>query len=61
MNVTTFGGPVSENSGADVYPGQLFRVYWSNGAGESIYRLVDNPGSGPHLLELVSEKEYGAS
>jgi hypothetical protein len=42
----------------EVSPGAVVTVLWSNGAGESVYRVVDNPGSGPHLWVLLSEKEY---
>lgn len=38
--------------------GDEITVMWSNGAGYSVYRIVDNPGSGPHLLELIREVEY---
>lgn len=45
----------------EVHVGQAIVVPWSNGAGFSTYRVVDNPGSGPHLLEVVSECEYGGA
>jgi hypothetical protein len=38
--------------------GEEFTVLWSNGGGQSTYRIVDNPGSGRHLLEVVQEVEY---
>ena len=41
-----------------VYVGDLVTVAWSNGAGESVYRVVENL-VGPASFELVSESEYG--
>ena len=38
--------------------GDLVTVVWSNGAGESVYRVVENL-VGPASFELVSESEYG--
>lgn len=38
--------------------GDQFTVVWSNGAGESVYKIIDDPGTGSHLFSLVSEKEY---
>lgn len=42
----------------EVVPGALITVIWSNGAGYSQYRVVDNPGSGPYLWVLLEEEEY---
>ena len=41
-----------------LYAGDLVTVAWSNGAGESVYRVVENL-VGPYTFELVSESEYG--
>ena len=41
-----------------VYVGDLVTVAWSNGAGESVYRVVENL-VGPASFELVSETEFG--
>ena len=38
--------------------GSLVTVVWSNGAGESVYRVVENV-LGPPSFKLVSETEYG--
>lgn len=38
--------------------GEEFNVLWSNCAGYSIYKIVDNTGLGPHILQLVKEVEY---
>jgi hypothetical protein len=40
--------------------GGEFVVLWSNGAGHSTYKIMDDPGCGPHLFSLVQEVEYGA-
>jgi hypothetical protein len=40
------------------YAGDLVTVAWSNGAGESVYRVVENL-VGPYTFELVSETEFG--
>jgi hypothetical protein len=42
-----------------MYVNDTFTVVWSNGGGESTYKIIDDPGCGPHLFSLVSEKEYG--
>lgn len=39
--------------------GEQFTVLWSNGGGRTVYKIVDNPGSGRHLLEVVEEEEFG--
>lgn len=44
---------------AKVSIGDLVTVVWSNGAGESVYRVVENL-VGPATFELVSESEYGS-
>jgi hypothetical protein len=41
----------------NVSVGDLITVAWSNGVGESVYRVVDTL-TGPHGFELVSEGEY---
>jgi len=41
-----------------LYAGDLVTVAWSNGAGESVYRVVENL-VGPYTFELVSETEFG--
>ena len=41
-----------------VYIGDVVTVVWSNGAGESDYRVVENE-IGPSTFELVSEREFG--
>lgn len=44
----------------DLYVNQEFLVWWSNGAGYSIYMVVDNPGSGPHQLLPVRHMEVAS-
>ena len=39
--------------------GDVFAVAWSNGAGESVYRVVDPVYGRSHNFELVSENEFG--
>ena len=41
----------------EIEVGSEFTVKWSNGAGYSVYRVVDNPENGPHLFEVVGEYE----
>jgi hypothetical protein len=41
-----------------VYIGDVVTVVWSNGAGESDYRVVDTL-DGVHNFELVGEREFG--
>jgi len=41
-----------------VYIGDVVTVVWSNGAGESDYRVVENL-VGPSTFELVAEREFG--
>ena len=41
-----------------LYAGDLVTVAGSNGAGESVYRVVENL-VGPYTFELVSETEFG--
>ena len=41
-----------------VYIGDVVTVVWSNGAGESDYRVVENL-VGPNTFELVAEREFG--
>tara|TARA_R110000868_G_C10629962_1_gene743081 strand:+ start:396 stop:599 length:204 start_codon:yes stop_codon:yes gene_type:complete len=41
-----------------VYVGDFVTVGWSNGAGESVYRVVENL-VGPASFVLFSEFEYG--
>lgn len=38
--------------------GKVIRVEWSNGAGYSLYNVVDNPGSGHHIFEHAGDFEY---
>jgi len=38
--------------------GDVFAVAWSNGHGESVYRVTDSEGI-THNFELVSEREFG--
>jgi len=38
-----------------VQVGKEFRVLWSNGAGYSVYRVLDDPGIGSHLFSLVGQ------
>ena len=38
--------------------GDFFTVAWSNGHGESVYRVTDSEGI-THNFELVSEREFG--
>ena len=38
--------------------GDVVTVVWSNGAGESDYRVVENE-IGPSTFELVDEREFG--
>ena len=38
--------------------GDVFTVAWSNGHGESVYRVTDSEGI-THNFELVSEREFG--
>lgn len=40
-----------------VQVGDQITVWWSNGAGYSVYKMVDNPGEGQHLLELIGNWE----
>jgi len=42
----------------NVFVGDLITVAWSNGHGESVYRVVDTL-TGPHGFELVCENEFG--
>ena len=42
----------------NVSVGDLITVAWSNGHGESVYRVVDTL-TGPHGFELVCENEFG--
>lgn len=42
----------------DIWPRDLITVYWSNGAGYSVYRIVDTPSSGGHALEWVEDYEF---
>jgi hypothetical protein len=42
---------------AKLYVGDLVTVAWSNGHGESVYRVVEN-AVGPATFELVSERDY---
>lgn len=45
----------------DVSVDEEIRVPWSNGAGFSLYRIVDDAnGPGPHQLKLIGEYEYTA-
>jgi hypothetical protein len=39
--------------------GQEIKVPWSNGAGYTIYKVVDDPGNGPHQFTVVEERETG--
>lgn len=57
--VQTFGGPATQTPRdvPELQVGFVFRVAWSNGAGYSVYAVVDNPGSGPHQFELIREVE----
>ena len=41
-----------------VYVNDVVTVVWSNGAGESDYRVVENL-VGPYTFELVAEREFG--
>ena len=41
-----------------VYVNDVVTVVWSNGAGESDYRVVENL-VGPATFELVAEREFG--
>ncbi len=41
----------------NLYAGDLVTVAWSNGHGESVYRVVENL-VGPYTFELVSENEF---
>ena len=41
-----------------VYVNDVVTVVWSNGAGESDYRVVENL-VGPNTFELVAEREFG--
>ena len=41
-----------------VYVGDLVTVAWSNGAGESDFRVVESE-FGPATFELVAEREFG--
>ena len=41
-----------------VYIGDVVTVVWSNGAGESDFRVVENE-IGPSTFELVAEREFG--
>lgn len=38
--------------------GQIIEVGWSNGAGVTHYRIVDNPDAGPHIFEKVGDFEW---
>ena len=38
--------------------GDVFTVAWSNGHGESVYRVTDSEGI-THNFELVAEREFG--
>ena len=38
--------------------GDVVTVVWSNGAGESDFRVVENE-IGPSTFELVAEREFG--
>ena len=39
--------------------GDVFTVAWSNGHGESDYRVVDPVYGSSHNFELVAEREFG--
>jgi hypothetical protein len=39
--------------------GDVFTVAWSNGHGESVYRVTDSVYGSSHNFELVSENEFG--
>lgn len=39
--------------------GDVVTVVWSNGAGESDYRVVDPVYGSSHNFELVAEREFG--
>ena len=41
-----------------LYAGDLVTVAWSNGAGESDFRVVESE-FGPATFELVAEREFG--
>jgi len=49
----------------DVRVGEEIRVGWSNGAGYSVYKIIDGTGAfgdfsaGPHELQRVADYEYG--
>ena len=39
--------------------GDVFTVAWSNGHGESDYRVTDSVFGASHVFELVAEREFG--
>lgn len=43
----------------NVNVGDLVTVAWSNGAGESVYRVTDSVFGASHNFDLVSETEFG--
>jgi hypothetical protein len=41
----------------EVHVGRTVKVPWSNGAGYSLYKVQDDPGSGPHWLQILGHYE----
>ena len=39
--------------------GDVFTVAWSNGHGESDYRVTDSVFGASHVFELCGEREFG--
>lgn len=39
----------------EVNVGDFLVIKWSNGAGFSLVRVKDNPGSGPHELKVLGD------
>ena len=53
-----YNGCMNREKTMKVYIGDVVTVVWSNGAGESDYRVVENE-IGPSTFELVAEREFG--
>jgi hypothetical protein len=53
-----YNGCMNREKTMKVYIGDVVTVVWSNGAGESDFRVVENE-IGPSTFELVAEREFG--
>lgn len=59
LTTRVFGGPATQEPREvpELQVGFMFRVAWSNGAGYSVYQVMDDPGAGHHLFSLVQDVE----